>query len=216
MSANLRKKKKISPAKTVTSLKSKQKLQKESKNDLLIRINEFINSPKGQLVIIILLILLNPLLYLFNKAPYGIGTDSIFYTALADSMFKEGLLYVPQIGHIDQALISPPLLPFLTYCVSKLGFDILNSGIHVSTLCMLLSSIPVFFLINHFTNRFYAFAGTLFISWTANSLLFGLEFRSESTFILTTSLSFLLLVKSFANEKNNILLLLLTGMSIAF
>ena len=160
---------------------------------------------------IFLLIGLNPITYFFPLSPGFFSPDVLSYAALAKDLFSKGLLYIPSWGHIDTGLILPPLFPFLIACGTIFSQETLAIAELVSSICMLIFIILIFFYIRKMTNRIVALISICLIQINYYYFFIGMTPLSESVFLLTLSLTLWLGSLFFSNpcKRHNILSFLL-------
>jgi 4-amino-4-deoxy-L-arabinose transferase-like glycosyltransferase len=142
-----------------------------------------------------------------------IGPDTIAYATMAKNIFSEGLLYIPSWGHIDHGLILPPLFPILTACGRFFCTETLTVAEYITSICVLMSSIPIFLYLKHMTNRIVAIITTIMMQVNCYYFIIGMRPISEATFLLTLSFTLYLLVLMINNiERERKLTAFWTGL----
>ena len=135
-------------------------------------------------IILVLLIVLNPLTYSFNKTAGGMLPDSPLYLVMGEQLLSDGRLSITGWGHIDSGIILPPVYPMLIAVAKSIkGYVIYNSQV-ISTIALLLTSIPLFFLVRHLSTVFAATSTVFLVQINYYYYYFGTASLSEATFLL--------------------------------
>jgi 4-amino-4-deoxy-L-arabinose transferase-like glycosyltransferase len=151
------------------------------------------------------IIALDPIAYFLSLSSGVFPPDTFAYATMARDLFSKGLLYLPSWGHVDQSLILPPLYPFLIACGRFLSSEPLNVAEFVSSSCILIFTIIIYFYMKKFTNRITAIITICVIQVNYYFFLIGMRPLSESVFLLTLGVTFWLiscfLDKTSKNQK---------------
>jgi hypothetical protein len=129
----------------------------------------------------------SPLLFHINQSPWLFPPDSFAYLAFAPKLLESGILYLSGWGHVDAGLILPPLFPFLVGIAQIIGEGTLATAEYVSTLCMLLSLVPLYFLLQRSTNGLVALFALYLVQINYTFFVLGFQILTEATFFLTLS-----------------------------
>ncbi len=134
------------------------------------------------------LLVCNPVLWQFDRSLSVALPDSIAYIKQADEILSSGILYLSGWGHIDSVLILSPVYPILI-ALGKLYFkEGILTAEFVSSACIILSTLPMYFYISRLSSNSCAFVALLLIQLNYYFLSFGTSALSEATFILTLSI----------------------------
>jgi hypothetical protein len=160
------------------------------------------------------IIVLDPIAYFLSLSSGVFPPDTFAYATMARDLFSKGLLYIPSWGHVDQSLILPPLYPFLIACARFLSDETLNVAEFVSSSCILIFTIIIYFYMKKFTNRITAIITICLIQVNYYFFLIGMRPLSESVFLLTLGVT-LWFVSCFLNKtsKNQKVLSFFIGIS---
>jgi hypothetical protein len=164
---------------------------------------------------VLLIIALNPITYFINSSLRKFSPDTIAYITMARDLFSNGLLYIPAWGHADTGLILPPLYPFLIAFAKLFSQEGFRVAEYVSSGCMLSASIPIFFYVKKLTNRIIAILSVALIQTNYFYFYTGLLPLSESSFLLTMSLTLYLIIMAYDRENVNRFVALSLGLSSA-
>lgn len=153
----------------------------------------------GDMACLLLIISVNPIIYLFNCSPRIFSPDSIAYITMGRDMFHDGLLYIPSWGNVNQGLIYPPLYPFFIAIGQFFSNDGLKVAEWVSSICAILSAVPMYLFLKSLSNRLISVVTLFLIQINYYYFLFGMKPLSEATFLLTLSWFLLLTLKFLHN-----------------
>jgi len=142
----------------------------------------------------IMIIIFNPLSHFITLSVNIFTPDTIAYATMARDFIDKGLLYIFSWGHIDQGLILPPLYPFLVFLGRFFSPETLNIAEYVSSICALVSTIPIFLFLKHMANRVVAVITTVLIQINYYYFLIGMRPLTEATFLLTLSFTLYLMI----------------------
>jgi Dolichyl-phosphate-mannose-protein mannosyltransferase len=137
--------------------------------------------------LLLFVVLANPLLYLWGHTTGGAFPDSIAYLSMARELVDHGHLYLASSGHVDQALILPPLYPLLVGLASKLYADPILVSQWLNGALLILAMLPLFLLIERAANPWLAAAAVLAIQWQPSYILYGTSSLTEAAFVLAVS-----------------------------
>ena len=156
---------------------------------------------KKNTIYILILLLLNPVVFLMHNRYGFIFPDSITYMMMGKDLLADGMLYLQHWGHVDGGVVLPLLYPFFI----GIGRVFLDDGFIVaelvSSVCIILSSIPLFFYISRLTNREMALATVLLIQLNYYYLYFGTLALTEATFIFALCVGLWVAQRSFYATK---------------
>jgi hypothetical protein len=141
------------------------------------------------IVCLVILLGLNPIAYSLFLSPGLFFPDSLSYATMARNFFSTGLLYLPTWGHIDNALILPPLFPFMIACGRCFFQETLSVAEFASSISMLILTILIFFYIKKMTDRLIAIIAIIVIQINYYFFFIGMMPLSESVFLLTIGLT---------------------------
>lgn len=114
----------------------------------------------------------------------GLFPDSVAYLLLAKGLVQDGLLLVAGFGHVDTALILPPLYPLLIGLGTLLYDDAVLVSQALSGVILLVAVVPAFLWMERATNVWLATATVAVIQWQPQYLLYGTSTLTEPLFIL--------------------------------
>lgn len=135
------------------------------------------------LLLLLGLCCLNPLLWGWRFPP-NITPDAITYIRLALDGIAHGKLSLSGWAHIDLAMVLPPLYPSLIYLGTVLGLPPIVAAIHISTVCMVLLTIPLYFMVRRAAGAWVAAGTTLLVQLNIYYLFFGSAIGTEALFLL--------------------------------
>lgn len=161
------------------------------------------------------LLVLNPLLYLFNKSTTGTLPDGFAYLELSRELATTGDLYLRGWGHLDSGLILSPIYPFLIAMGRGFSDDGQWLGEVISSVSLLAATFLLYFLVARQANRLTAFAAVMLWQLSAPSIVFGLATLTEATFIFLLSLALLLAARYLRQPNPELLTGVLLGVSTA-
>lgn len=160
---------------------------------------------------------MNPILYFISLSPGIFFPDLFAYATMAKDLFSNGLLYIPSWGHVDNALILPPLYPFLIAIGRCISSEAIIIAEYISSICMLFFAVPAYFFIRKMANRIVAVISIILIQINYYFFYIGIVPLTESLFLLTIALTLWILLFFFRSsyEKQKVLPFLL-GLSCSF
>lgn len=163
---------------------------------------------------LIILLGLNPITYFIQLSPGIFPQDFFAYATMARDIFHNGLLYIPSWGHVDTALVIPPLYPFLIAVGNIFSSETLVIAEIISSISMLIFSVVSFYILRMVTNRLIAVIVTAIIQFNYFYFLIGMMPLTESLFILNIGLTLLIALLLFRNSsKKQMMLSVFLGVS---
>jgi hypothetical protein len=114
------------------------------------------NKKKNQIGYLIIVLLLNPLIFIFIASTKFSLPDSYAYIAQAENLYSDLLFHTGSWGHVDSSLVLAPLYPLLIALLMKTGVDGLNAAIYISLFSGFLFSILAFYFISTVAKPFIA------------------------------------------------------------
>lgn len=133
--------------------------------------------------LLVLLFILNPLSYSFKITVGGLANDSLAYIFFGNELITHGKFYLSSWGHIDNALILPPLYPALIGLLNLINHDGIYNAELISSLTLLFTSIPLFFLTLRLSKPTVAFFAVLLFQFNYLTLIYGTAPLTEPIFI---------------------------------
>ena len=130
------------------------------------------------------LILCNPLLYAWWTTTGGVFPDSVAYLLLAKALVHDGLLSVAGLGHVDHALILPPVYPLLTGAGTLVFDDAVLVSQWLSGAALIAAVVPLFLWLERASNPWLAAAGVAVVEWQPFYMQYGTSTLTEGLFIL--------------------------------
>lgn len=149
------------------------------------------------------LIAINKVVIFFKLSFGSISPDSSLYFYLAELMVSDGTLAIKGWGHIDSGLILPPLYPFLIGVFNHLyPGNIVAVAEMISSACVLIAIVPIYFSVLMLSNRIFAFLVTSIFQSNYHYVLSGFSSLTEGLFLFTISLATCLAIKFFLISKS--------------
>ncbi|MBI5509873.1 MAG: glycosyltransferase family 39 protein [Deltaproteobacteria bacterium] len=115
--------------------------------------------------------------------------DSVLYLTLARQLAHLGGLAVLGWGHVDNAMVPPPLYPALTALAAACVQPLHAAAERVAQLSMLLALVPLYFLALRGMSAIAAMAVCVWIGANHEIITTAYSPLTEATFILTVSLT---------------------------
>lgn len=167
-------------------------------------------------VLLALAFLGNPLLYAWGYTTGGAFPDSIAYLSLARELVAHGHLALAPWGHVDTALVLPPLYPLLV----GLGSQAFNDPILVSQwfngAFLLAATLPLFLLVERASNAWMAVAVALAVQWQPFYVMYGTSSLTEALFVLLVCTVAWVAARVFEAPRPRIAAFLLLGVGAGF
>lgn len=151
---------------------------------------------------------LNPLLWGW-RLPANLTPDAIAYITFAVDGIAHAKLYLAAWTHIDLAVVLPPLYPTLIYFGTLLGLTPVAAAIHVSTVCMILLGVPLYFTVRRAGGAWAAAVTTLLVQLNIYYLFFGSGIVTEALFLLLLACALCLAMRRTTTRLNPLLALTL-------
>jgi 4-amino-4-deoxy-L-arabinose transferase-like glycosyltransferase len=171
----------------------------------------FHNLQHKDTILLLLATLLNPLLYAMKSTAGGLMPDSPAYILLGNQLIGHGNLFLAGWGHIDTGLILPPLYPALIGLFNLAIDDGIYNAQLISTLSLLLSSIPLYLLIKRSSTTIIAFFSVLIFQLNFHYFFFGTTVLAEAVFILLLLILLTLTQNYVSNREKTIAYPLIIG-----
>ena len=103
------------------------------------------------------LLILNPAFVFIAYTPRNFYPDTFAYLAMANDLLQNGLLYVPSWGHVDAAVILPPVYPLLIALGSIFTDNLLIFAELLSSFSGIASTIIFYFILREVLGRFFPY-----------------------------------------------------------
>lgn len=133
------------------------------------------------------LLLLNPVVYWYNRSIEGVMPDAAAYITLGTQILEHGLWYLPGWGHLDSGLILPPLYPLLVGSGRWLLNDGIRAAEYISSLSIILATIPLYAYAARLTQRRVAVMAVLLVQLNFYYAYYGTLALTEATFLFILS-----------------------------
>ena len=134
---------------------------------------------------------LNPVTFHFKKSLGYFPPDVISYLYFGSNLFSTGKLFVE---NDSSCTILPPVYPFFIGLGKLAGFDLFLVSEWISSLALLASFIPIYFIIKQLSNRLVAVAGLCIVNMSAHFIQWAFFPLTEAMFIflVTSGLCFVI------------------------
>ncbi len=163
---------------------------------------------KVEFLSICLLLALHPVLLLLDSSRGYFPPDSVQYMSFARDYLANGLLTV-EFGNSNQGTVLPIVYPALVLLVDSFFDDMMLSTEFVSSIAVLLTSIPLYLIFRRFASNYFSVAAVLLVQVNYQLCLWAVTPLTEATFILVISWFVYLLFRIGDTDKNIASILLL-------
>lgn len=143
-----------------------------------------------------------------------LSKDGIAYLIYSRDLLEGLALHLPAWIHVDSGMILPPVFPFLIGLANGIfsgsDTDAIMVAKHVSTVCLSLASIPLYFLLKSWTSRTVSLFAVGGIHLNLSYWAIGGSGLTESTFVLVVAAALVVLLR--CSEDFNARLGILLGL----
>lgn len=140
---------------------------------------------------LIVVVLANPLLYLFNGSPYYFPPDTLKYVTFGRVFFADWLLYLPSWEHVDSGAVLPPLYPWLIALGASFSESLVGFAEQISTVSLLLAGPTLYVLLRQRSDNLVALCAVMVLQFNYTYCYIGLVPLTEALFILVSGCTLL-------------------------
>lgn len=168
-----------------------------------------VSSYKTEFLSICLLLALHPVTLLLDSSSGYFPPDAVQYMSFARDYLANGLLYL-EFGNSNQGTVLPIVYPTLLLLANFFFDDMMLSAEMVSSIVVMLSSIPLYLIFRRFASNYFSIAGVLLVQFNYQLCLWAVTPLTEATFIFVLSW-FVYLLFRMADSPKSIAVILLLG-----